>query len=77
MKEEDILAIWQLSVSVPFEFQCLFVPLGVLLVVNTLKHEWHVVMKVYKLSIFEIFSEIFSEIFFVLPYIACLCCLWY
>ena len=40
-------------------------PLGVLLVMKILENEWYVVIKAYKLAIFEILRD-----FFVLPYIA-------
>ena len=42
-------------------------PLGVLLVMKTLEDEWYVVIKAYKLVVFEILGD-----FFVLPYTACL-----
>ena len=43
-------------------------PLGVLFVMKTLEDERYVVIKAYKLTVFEILSN-----FFVLSYIACLC----
>jgi len=43
--------------------QCFLAPLGVLLVMKTLEDEWYVIIKAYKLAVFEIF--------FVLPYIVC------
>jgi len=48
--------------------QCFLAPLGVLLVMKTLEDEWNVVIKAYKLAVFEIWGD-----FFVLPYIACPC----
>jgi len=39
-----------------------------LLVIRTLEDEWYVVIKAYKLTVFEILRD-----FFVLSYIACLC----
>ena len=41
-------------------------PLGVFFVIKTLGDEWYVVMKAYKLTVFDILRD-----FFVLPYIAC------
>ena len=46
--------------------RCFLAPLGVLLVMKTLEDEWYVVIKAYKLAVFEILGD-----FFVLPYIAC------
>jgi len=46
--------------------RCFLAPLGVLLVMKTLEDEWYVVIKAYKLAVFEILVD-----FFVLPYIAC------
>jgi len=37
--------------------QCFLVPLGVLLVMKTLEDEWYVVIKDYKLSVFDIFPQ--------------------
>ena len=46
--------------------RCFLAPLGVLLVMKTLEDEWYVVIKAYKLAVFEVLGD-----FFVLPYIAC------
>ena len=45
--------------------RCFLAPLGVLLVMKTLENEWYIVIKAYKLAVFEILGD-----FFVLPYIA-------
>ena len=42
-------------------------PLGVLLVIKTVEDEWYVVIKAYKLTVFEVLRD-----YFVLSYIVCL-----
>ena len=37
--------------------QCFLAPLGVLLVMKTLDNEWHIVIKVYKLTVLEIWRD--------------------
>ena len=46
--------------------RCFLAPLGDLLVMKTLDDEWYIVIKAYKLTVFEILRN-----FFVLSYIAC------
>ena len=39
--------------------RCFLAPLGVLLVMKTLEDEWYVVIKAYKLAVFEILGDFF------------------
>ena len=66
-EEERKKNIWPvLQVLCLVLLRCFLTPLGVLLVIQTLEDEWYVVIKAYKLAVFEILGD-----FFVLPYIAC------
>ena len=66
-EEERKKNIWPvLRVLGLIPLRCFLAPLGVLLVMKTLKDKWYVVIKAYKLAVFEILGD-----FFVLPYIAC------
>jgi len=66
-KKERKKNIWSvLRILGSVLLRCFLAPLGVLLVMKTLQDEWYVVIKAYKLTVFEILRG-----FFVLLYIAC------
>ena len=66
-KEERRKNIWPvLRVPGLVPSRYFLAPLGVSFVVKTLRDEWYVVIKAYKLTVFDILRD-----FLVLPYIAC------
>jgi len=59
-KEEERKNIWPVvRVLGLVLLRCFLVPLGVMLVMKTLEDEWYVVIKAYKLAVFEILGDFF------------------
>ena len=66
-EEEERIHIWPvLRVPGLVPSRYILAPLGVFFVMKTLGDEWYVVIKAYKLTVFDILRD-----FLVLPYIAC------
>ena len=63
-RKKNIWPVLRVPGLVPSRY--ILTPLGVFFVIKTLGDEWYVVMKAYKLTVFDILRD-----FFVLPYIAC------
>jgi len=62
-RKKNIWPVLRVPGLVPLRY--ILAPLGVFFVMKTLGDEWYVVIKAYKLTVFDILRD-----FFVLPYIA-------
>ena len=65
-RKNNILAIWWLSSSALS--WCFIAPLGMLFVMKTLKDEWYVVIKAYKLPLLRFWDNIFAFAYIVCPH---------